>query len=105
VPIETSIPAIRKVETQGLGSGLFAYFSPESVEVILTGPAVTLDNLQLEDVRVVLEMLDFGVGNYQIEPQVIVLPPGLEFDNPIPPVIEVTVSTTPPVNPTPTITP
>ncbi len=105
VPIETSITAIRKVETQGLGSGLFAYFSPESVEVILTGPAVTLDNLQLEDVRVVLEMLDFGVGTYQIEPQVIVLPPGLEFDNPIPPLIEVTVSTTPPVNPTPTITP
>ena len=105
VPIETSVTAFREVETQGLGSGLFAHFSPETVEVILTGPAFTLDNLQLEDVRVVLEMLDFGVGTYQIEPQVIVLPPDLAFDNPIPSVIEVTVSTTPPVSPTPTITP
>jgi YbbR domain-containing protein len=105
VPIESSITVIREVETQGLGPELFAYSSPDSVEVILTGPSASLDNLQPEDVRVVLDMLDLGVGTYQIEPQVIVLPPDLAFTNPRPSIVEVTVSTTPPASPPPTVTP
>jgi len=105
VPIEASITVIREVETQGLGLGLFSYSSPDTVEVILTGPSATLDNLQSEDVRVVLDMLDLGVGTYQIEPQVIVLPPDLTYTNPRPSIIEVTISTTPPASPTSTVTP
>ena len=102
VPIVESITITRVVEIQRLGPDLYAYPSPDTVDVILTGPAATLDALRSEDVRVVLDLFDLDVGTYQIEPQVIILPTDLEFDTPIPATIEVNVITTPLPTPTPT---
>lgn len=102
VPVMESITITRVVEIQGLGPNLYAYSSPDTVDVILTGPAATLDALRPEDVRVVLDLLDHDTGIYQIEPQVILLPTDLEFDTPMPATIEVNITTTPPPTPTPT---
>lgn len=100
-PLQTSITITRPVEIQGAGPGLYGHPSPTEVSVILSGPAITLDSLKDEDVRVIVNILDLGVGTYQIEPQVIVLPPGIEWEAPNPSTIEVEVSTTPPPTATP----
>lgn len=100
-PIQTSITVNRPVETIGEGPGLYGYPSPKEVSVFLTGPRITLDFLTDEDVTVVVDLFDLGVGTYQLEPQVVVLPPDIEWEGPIPAAIEVTVSTSPPPTPTP----
>jgi YbbR domain-containing protein len=95
-PRMNSITVMRGVEVQGLGSGLYALTSPEAVSVILTGPAATLEALQPEDVRVLIDMLNMGVGTYQLEPEIIALPPEVEASTPIPATIQITVTRTPP---------
>jgi YbbR domain-containing protein len=95
-PRMNSITVMRVVEVQGLGSGLYALTSPETVSVILTGPAATLETLQPEDGRVVIDMLNLGVGTHQLEPKIIAFPPEIEASTPIPATIQVTVTRTPP---------
>jgi YbbR domain-containing protein len=101
IPVIESLTVSREIEIQGLGPDLYAVISPTTVNVILTGPAATLDALQEEDVRVVLDLLDLDEGTYQLEPQVLVLPTDIEFDAPIPNSIELRITTTPPPTPSP----
>jgi YbbR domain-containing protein len=100
-PVFKSITVTREIDIQGLGPDLYVITSPSTVDIILTGPAATLDTLQPEDVRVVVDLLDYVVGNYQIEPQVLVLPADLEFEGPIPSIIDVEITSSPPPTPTP----
>jgi len=100
-PVYKSITVTREIEIQGLGPELYAITSPSTVDIILTGPAATLDTLQPEDVRVVVDLRDNDIGNYQIEPQVLVLPTDLVFETPIPSIIDVEISSSPPPTPTP----
>ncbi|UCF60499.1 MAG: hypothetical protein JSV37_12145 [Anaerolineaceae bacterium] len=100
-PVFKSITVTREIEIRGLGPDLYVITSPSTVDIILTGPAATLDALQPEDVRVVVDLLDYIVGNYQIEPQVLVLPADLEFEGPIPSIIDVDITSSPPPTPTP----
>lgn len=99
--IETSLTVTRALEIQGLGPGLFAEASPDSVSVILTGPLPVLEALALEDVRVVVDLLDLGVGTHQVTPQVVVIPGGVVARAVLPSTIEVIISTSP-RPPTPT---
>jgi YbbR domain-containing protein len=100
-PVFKSITVTREIEIQGLGQDLYVITSPSTVDIILTGPAATLDALQSEDVRAVVDLRDYEVGNYQIEPQVLVLLTDLEFEAPIPSIIDVEITSTPPATPTP----
>ena len=100
-PVFKSITVTREIEIQGLGQDLYVITSPSTVDIILTGPAATLDALQPEDVRAVVDLRDYDVGNYQIEPQVNVLLTDLEFEAPIPSIIDVEITSTPPATPTP----
>ncbi len=100
-PVYKSITVTREIDIQGLGPDLYAVTSPSTVDIILTGPAATLDALQPEDVRVVVDLRDYAVGNYQIEPQILVLPTDLEFEAPIPTIIDVEITSSPPPTPTP----
>ncbi len=99
--IETSLTVTRALEIQGLGPGLFAQASPESVSVILTGPQPVLEELAPEDVRVVVDLLDLGVGTHQVTPQVVVIPSGVVARAVLPSTIEVVIGTSP-RTPTPT---
>lgn len=91
--IETSLTVTRSLEVQGLGPGLFAQASPDSVSVILTGPLPVLEALAPEDVRVVVDLLDLGVGTHQVTPQVVVIPGGVVARAVLPSTIEVVIST------------
>jgi YbbR domain-containing protein len=101
VPIEISTTITREIEIQGLGPDLYARLSPTSVSLLLTGPAAMLDNLKLEDARVIIDLFDLTEGTYQLTPQVIALPADVQFDDPIPATIEVVITREPP----PTVTP
>jgi len=101
--VESSLTLTRQLEIQGLGNGLYATPSPDSVRVVISGPLPVLEQLSLSDVRVVLDLRDMGVGTHQVTPEVILLPSGLVAQAVLPATIEVTVTRTPP--PTPTIRP
>ena len=51
---------------QGLGRGLEATFSPDSVEVILSGPLSELEALDAEDVQVILDLSNYGPGTHVV---------------------------------------
>ena len=94
-PIETSISISLPIEIEGIGLGLYSYPSPEVVSIILSGPAELLDSLRTGDVRAVIDVQGLTIGTYQLEPEVIVLPEGLEMEPPNPSVIEVIITATP----------
>jgi YbbR domain-containing protein len=102
-PIETTLSITRPVEIQGVMLGLYSYVSPEEVNLILSGPAIILDELQPDQVRVIIDALDLGQGTYQLEPEVIVLPDDITWEPPNPAIIELTLTYSP--RPTPTFTP
>ena len=101
-PVEGTITVSRLVEFRGLTDGLFATLSPEAVEIILNGPLPTLNSLQLEDVRVIVDLLDLDVGVHQIPAVVLIAPTDVESEPIFPSTIEITISAEPPPTPIPT---
>jgi YbbR domain-containing protein len=100
-PVEGTITIDRQVEIRGLAEGLFAQLSPGQVEIILNGPLPALNSLQLEDVRVIVDLLDLEIGTHAVPPQVIIAPTDVEHEPIFPSTIEVTITNSPPA-PTPT---
>ncbi len=82
-----------KVQWQGLRSGHVVHLSPDTVDVILSGPLPELQALQLEDVRVVVNLFSLGPGRFQLVPTV-QLPDGssLKVERFTPETVEVTIS-------------
>src|SRR6185503_5658109 len=64
--IEFSLTVQRSLDIRGLAPGLGAILSPSSVDVILLGPLPLLENLTLEDVRVVVDLQGLTAGTYQV---------------------------------------
>ncbi len=104
-PIENSIKITRPVEITGLQEGLFAQASPDAVSIILNGPVPILDNLQPDDVRVVVDLMDRTAGTYQLTPEVLTSSNEINVQSVLPDTIEVTISSTPPPTPQPTAAP
>jgi YbbR domain-containing protein len=98
--IEFSSTVQRQLEIRGLAPGMGASASPDSVDVLILGPLPLLDNLSLDDVRVVVDLQGLAPGSYQIAPQVIFLSDKLRAENVLPAQIEVTIG---PITPTPTV--
>ena len=70
-PIEGSKTLVDlPVEVVGLNPEYEITLSPDSVDVILTGPIPTLEDLTAEDIRVLIDLTDYTAGTYQIEPLV-----------------------------------
>ncbi|MEK7682522.1 MAG: CdaR family protein [Chloroflexota bacterium] len=95
-PVEGTITITRLVEVRGLAVGLFVRLSPEVVDIILTGPLPTLNALKLEDVRVIVDLLDLGLGTHQVPPQVIISPTDVEHKPVFPATIKIRITSTPP---------
>ncbi|MGD2252434.1 MAG: CdaR family protein [Anaerolineales bacterium] len=89
--IESSVTITRTLEIQGLQANLSAQASPEAVSVILTGPIATLEQLKPEDVRVVLNLFEYGPGVHQVTPEVLLLPMDVQVQTILPESIEVTI--------------
>jgi len=97
-----SLNITRSLEIEGLGQGLTASASPDSVNVILTGPLPVLESLAAEDVRVILDVTDLGDGSHQVIPRVIVTPAGVVAQAVLPATVEVTITPASQTTATPT---
>ncbi len=100
--IESSLTlSAMRVEVVGLEPGQAARISPETVDVILSGPLPLLDSLTKDDVRVIVEMDGESFGTYQRMPRVEIRINELRVESILPGTVEVTIirGTTP--SPTP----
>jgi YbbR domain-containing protein len=82
-----------RVQWLGLRSGYVVHLSPDTVDVILSGPMPELQALQVEDVQVVVNLFGLGAGRFQVVPTV-QLPDGseLKVERFSPDVVEVTIT-------------
>ncbi len=105
-PLESGLTVQRKLTIEGLGLGLAAKPSPEMVDVILSGPMPRLDTLKPEEVQVILDLFDLGIGTHIVTPRVI-SPEGIRAESILPETIEVEITRLPTPTPAdmPTLTP
>lgn len=61
------------LQTRKLGDGLTAKLSVQSVDVILTGPAVLLDNLEIDLLDAYVDLGGLGTGTHQVKTLVDIL--------------------------------
>ena len=97
----------------GLQPGLTARVSPETVDVILEGALPVLETIDPslgsgqalgQDVRVILDLSDLGIGTHQIEPRV-ETPEGVVARSVLPATVQVIVERAPRGTPTPAASP
>lgn len=93
----------RKIVVQNLKRGQTATISPDSVEVILSGPLPSLQNLATEDVQVVVDVTGLATGVYQLKPRAVAVPGALRVQNIVPDTVQVILADL--STPTPTLTP
>jgi YbbR domain-containing protein len=100
-PIESSVTLLSPLNPQGLSPELAARFSPEALDVILSGPIARLTPLQSSGVQSYVNLFGLSEGTYQITPTVVV-PSGIKVVSVLPSTIQVTIG--PYVTPTITMT-
>ena len=93
-PIQSSSTVEVTPELQGLEPGFTTTVSPETVEIILSGPLPLLETLAADDVRVILDLFGLEPGTHQVEPQVVV-PEGTTAQSILPPTVQVEILTAP----------
>ncbi len=99
-PIESSRTiSYRPVEMIGLTTGLFAHFSPQTVDIILSGPLPVLESLSISDVTVQVDLTGLPAGTYQLTPRVSIVQQGVTVESILPGTVEVVISTA--ITPTP----
>ena len=92
-PIQGSITLTNlPIETEGLDTELSSIFSPDRVDIILSGPLPTLDELITGNVRIFIDLTDFEEGTYQLEPSVEINIQGVLVQSLLPATIEVELS-------------
>ena len=80
------------VEIIGLSPEYEVTLSPESMDVILSGPIPVLDELTSSDIRVLIDLTDYTTGLYQVEPLVELDMEDLLVESKLPASIEVEIS-------------
>lgn len=101
-PIESSLPLSNlPVEMVGLGIGLQAHVSPQTVDIILSGPLPVLDSLTLSDVHVQVDLTGLLPGTYQVTPTVTLLQQNLVVESILPGTVEVIIAKIGTFTPTP----
>lgn len=91
------------VEVVGLSNSLSALVSPDTVDVILSGPLPLLDQLRRADVRVFVDLTGDGLGTFQRIPKVELQISNLRVESLLPATLEVVITTRQPGQ-VPTIT-
>jgi YbbR domain-containing protein len=103
--IEASETRTVSVEVIGLDAGLQASIAPESLDVIVVGPAFLFPDLTEESIRVFLDVTGLEPGLHTLEPQVEILLVEMNAESLLPATIEVEISLLPTPTATPTPTP
>ena len=97
--VQTSLPVANLlIEIIGLPKNLQAILSPEMITIILSGPLPVIDQIKPGDIRVYLDLTDFQVGTYQLQPVVELTSDELTVDSIQPELIDIEVI----IAPTPT---
>jgi len=99
-PIESSRTiSYRPVEMIGLSSGLLAHLSPQTVDIILSGPLPVLESMAISDVNVQVDLTGLSGGTYRLTPRVSIVQEGVTVESILPGTVEVVISTA--ITPTP----
>ncbi|UCH60765.1 MAG: hypothetical protein JSV61_04610 [Anaerolineales bacterium] len=101
--LEGSLPISLPIEVVGLTPELEAIVSPETVDILLTGPLPILNNLNPAGIRVSVNVTGLEIGVHQLAPVVDLLPSQVEVASILTPNVEVTIRVAP--TPTPTLEP
>ncbi|MEZ4675464.1 MAG: CdaR family protein [Caldilineaceae bacterium] len=91
VPIEDSRPITLRPIVRGLGRNLAADFSPETVDVILSGPLTLMNSLGPDDIYASIDVNGLPAGNYVIAPTVIG-PSEIRTEGSLPETVEVVIT-------------
>lgn len=92
-PIQSSISFSNiPVQIEGLGEGLIAEVSPESVDVFLSGPVNLLEQLSPSTLVVILDLENRDPGTYTLAPEVRLDNEEINVDAILPNTIEVTIT-------------
>lgn len=94
-----------QVDMTGLSEELVARLSPETVDVIISGPVPLLDNLTGNDVRVIVDLTNVTEGTYQFAPRVTISIDELQVESILPSSLEAVVELRSRVRRTPSPTP
>jgi YbbR domain-containing protein len=99
-PIESSRTiSYRPVEMIGLSTGLLASLSPQTVDIILSGPLPVLESMAISDVNVQVDLTGLSGGTYRLTPRVSIVQEGVTVESILPGTVEVVISTA--ITPTP----
>lgn len=90
-PVEGGTTARMRPIIQGLTAGLSATFSPETVDVILSGPLPALEGLNPDDIFAILDLSGLLPGTHVVTPR-IVLPVGISEGGVLPETVEVVIT-------------
>jgi YbbR domain-containing protein len=106
-PIQSSLSySDIPIRFEGLSADSKATVSPETVDVFLSGPLSSLEELDPSNIIVVINLSERGPGTYQLTPEVLLENSELNVDAIIPNTLEVTITNSGQTsNATPAVTP
>jgi YbbR domain-containing protein len=97
--VQSSMPIANiPIEIIGLPENLKAVLAPEMITLLISGPLPILDGIKPDDIRVYLDLTDYVVGTYQLEPVVELPSEEISVDSIQPGLIDIEVI----IAPTPT---
>ena len=103
-PIQTSVTLLNQpINLIGLPEGLAAQVSPQTIDVIISGPLPVLDALTPQDVTINVDVTGLEPGTHQLTPKVSRLVSNVLVESILPGTVEVILYV--PDTPTPTPTP
>lgn len=97
LPVLSSRAMTSTVQIQGLREEWTATLSPDTVDVILVGPDTVLAELGPDDIQVLVNLFDLGLGVHRVDP-IVLYPEDVDLESVLPSTIEVLIETlaTPP---------
>ena len=103
-PIQTSVTLLNQpINLIGLPDALVAQISPQTVDVIISGPLPVLEILTPQDITVTVDVTGLDVGTHQLTPKLETEMENVFEESILPGTVEVILSLPP--TPTPTVTP
>lgn len=103
--LEGSLPITLPIDVIGLSPNYVAEISPNTVDVLISGPLPVLKALKTGNVRVIVDLSGRGPGSYQVTPIVDLLPTQLKVASILPESISVTIRLNTAVGATPGLLP
>lgn len=101
-PIETSLTLMdQPINLIGLPDGFAAELSPETVNVIISGPLPVLDALTAQDIKVTVDVTGLDLGTHQLEPKVEIFVENVLEGSILPSTVEVVLKIRPTATPIP----